>query len=307
MLRTRHVVAASSAVLLLATVSSARADGTAGSLKDAPPVAEEYVWDGLYVGIGGGAGSFDHHGEINTFKKKTLEKSQKNCQYYPYFHCTWTNWEKVGTPHIDTTSNEFGNDDWDIFGTLQIGYDRLFHKHLLIGAFADVDIYRDADNSYSGPLSHKVFADGNLDLERVWSVGGRLGFLLSPRCLIYGVGGYTEAKLDGSADIQFGHYHGLTLDAPDELKGYFVGGGGEIKLRKNISFKLEYRYADYGSESASVYESSTSDPFWCGYNKKCRITKDFGADVDIDAEIHSIRAALVVKFGDHEQPLAALK
>lgn len=308
-MRTSHAFAASAALAALCWSPTAQADGIEGSLKDAPPVAETYVWDGLYVAFGGGAGSFDHNGSINTSKTKTLEK--KHCTKWVWFYCVeWSDWEEKWSD-TKTKSGTFGDDEWDAFGTIQIGYDRLIHDRFLIGAFADVDIYGDSNNDYSGKLGHEVSVDGNLELERVWSVGGRLGFLVHPCILIYGVGGYTEASLDGSADIEFKKHYGhptvLTLKAPDELQGYFVGGGGEIKLTKNIGLKFEYRMADYDSESASAYGSTTSDPFWCGYGKKCRVRKDFAADADLDAEVHSIRAALVVKFGEPEHAVEPLK
>lgn len=313
---------AASAFMAALGASAARADGMEGSLKDAPPVSEEYAWDGLYVGFGGGAGSFDHNGTINTSKLKTttVKESHKVCEkwdikkvwighyWWPVTYCKkwgWETTEKSWSGNPDTKSGTFGDDAWNPFGTVQIGYDRLFHKHLLIGAFADVDIYRDADSSISGKLRGVSF-DGSLDLDRVWSVGGRLGFLVTPRILLYGVGGYTEAKVDGSVDVAFGKEI-VPLDFSDDLKGYFIGGGGEIKLRKNISLKLEYRYADYDGTGGSASGSETYGPYPCGVHKKCKITKEYGADGDFDAEIHSVRAALVVKFGAHEPELAPLK
>jgi outer membrane immunogenic protein len=313
-MRTSQAFAASAVIASLFATSAAQADGMEGGLKDAPRAAETYVWDGLYVAFGGGAGSFDHNGSINTSKTKTLEKSHKICKQWSGYYCVdwgWSDWEEKWSSGPKTNSGTFGNDEWDAFGTIQIGYDRLLHDRFLIGAFADVDIYADSDNDYSGKLSHKVSVDGNLELDRVWSVGGRIGFLVHPCILLYGVGGYTEAKLDGSADIEFKQHYGyptvLTLKAPDEMQGYFVGGGGEIKLTKNVGLKFEYRMADYDTESTSAYGSTTSDPFWCGYGKKCRVRKDFSADADLDAEIHSVRAALVVKFGEPEPTLEPLK
>lgn len=323
MLRASSIFAASAFAAALGASGAARADGMDGSLKDAPAIAESYAWDGLYVGFGGGVGSFDHNGTINTskLKKTSVKESHKVCEawdskkvrvgysWWPVIYCKKWGWKTTETSWSgdpDTKSGTFGDDDWNLFGTVQIGYDRLFHKHLLIGAFADVDIYRDADSSISGKLGRSVALDGSLDLERVWSVGGRLGFLVTPRILLYGVGGYTEAKLNGALDVSFNKTP-VSLALSDDLKGYFIGGGGEIKLHRNISFKLEYRYADYDGVSFSASGQDTFGPYACGYNKKCKITKEYGVDGDLDAEIHSVRAALVVKFGDHEPAPAPLK
>lgn len=150
--------------------------------------------------------------------------------------------------------------------------------------------------------------DGDLNLDNVWSVGGKLGFLATPRLLLYGVGGYTEARLDGSATATFAWgdaYKTVKLDMPDELKGWFVGGGAEMKLHKNVSLKLEYRYARYGSESVSASEHYYDE--WTHHYDKYRLNTDVSAKADLDADIHSVRAALVLRLDDlhdrHHEPL----
>jgi outer membrane immunogenic protein len=320
------------ASLVLAGVTSlstgARADGENVSLKDVTAApAEQYVWDGFYVGVGIGAGSFDHNVDIDASKSKELQKRHKECvkysdgEYLEYRECIeygWSDWE-TKFKKVDSKSASSGDDDWDIFGTAQIGYDRLLHSRVLIGAFADFDFYQDADHSFSEPWIEQFrrykkevgSIDGDIELDHVWSIGGKVGFLLTPCIALYGVGGYTEASLDGSVDVTFKNHWGkstvLSMEAPDDLNGYFVGAGGEVKLKKNVSLKFEYRYSEFDGESASASGGSVSNPFRCGYYKECRIVKDFDAHADFDTEIQSVRAVLVLKFDEPERAVASLK
>jgi opacity protein-like surface antigen len=261
--------AAIATVLSFGYAIKAQADGIPGSLKDTlPPPPEEYVWDGLYVGVGVGGESFDHNGNI------TLSKKSKY----------WTSTKDVG----------FGDDDWKVFGTVQVGYDRTFHQRFLIGAFADFDFTPDNNETFSGFTKLGCF-EGNLNLHDVWNVGGRLGFLVNPRVLVYAAGGYSHADIDGSVTADFSSKYKkptLTIKA-DDMDGFFVGGGTEVKIRKNVSVKLEYRYTGLGSQSASEE--------WKDF------CETFGLKGDLDAHMHSVRASLVLKFGEPERPVEPLK
>jgi outer membrane immunogenic protein len=136
-------------------------------------------------------------------------------------------------------------------------------------------------------------------VNHTWNVGGRLGFLVTPDVLLYGVGGYTRASIYNSIQVPYGP----KLDDFDSPKGYFVGGGGEMKLRKGLSLKVEYRYADYGSFGDSGSESFTTHPYWCGYSKcQKEITVDSSADDDLT--VQSVRALLVFRLDEPDPPVA---
>ncbi len=308
------------AIAFVITASVGWADGVEGSLKDgpAPLPPEEYVWNGLYVGVGLGAGSFDHDVDVDASKTKTLKKRSKKCKHDDYYKdhvhdCDWSSIDPIYAPDPKVKSAHFSNDDWDVFGTVKLGYDRLIHNRFLIGAFVDFDFYNDADSSFSEPWikhygGHKKqigSIDGGIDLDHVWSVGGRLGVLVTPRILLYGVGGYSEASLDGDVNVKFKHGPTLPLAAPDELQGYFLGGGGEIKLHKNVSLQFEYRWTDLDGDSASA--SASDYDTWIKHCKEFKLTKDYDARADFDGDIQSIRAVLVMKFGEHERPVEPLK
>ena len=207
-------------------------------------------------------------------------------------------------------SDRFGSNKWDVFGTAQIGYDRTFNKRILIGAFADNYFSKNNDESIHSSLwDHwKKFGsvDGNVDLRNVWNVGGRIGFLVTPRLLIYGDGGYSHADLDGSINVDFKGKGAPTLPlAVEDMDGYFVGGGAEVKIARNVSLKFEYRWTQLGDESAFASDSISHS--WKKYCEKYTLTKDYEAASNIDANIQSVRADLILKFGEPEHTVAALK
>jgi opacity protein-like surface antigen len=270
---TKVSILAAAAIASAGIAFEARADGTPVSLKDtAPPPPEEYVWDGLYVGVGVGGASFDHDLDVTATKSSW-----------------WSTHE---------SEKSFSDDDWHVFRTVQVGYDRTINKRFLIGAFADFDFFPNTDEKFSSKLFDNCWnylghLDGSLDLKDVWNVGGRAGFLITPRVLLYAVGGYSHADLDGSVDVKFKHLkYPLSVDIND-MDGYFVGGGAEIKIQRNVSLKFEYRYTNLGSQSGS--------------DDACHKGKYYTETADLDAQMQSVRANLILKFGEPEHPVEALK
>ncbi len=76
----------------------------------------------------------------------------------------------------------------------------------------------------------------------MWSVGGRIGYLLNPETLAYFLAAYTQANFDLSAPIP------LRGGNPD---GYSLGGGLETKLGGNWSLKGEYRFTVLNTDTLS--------------------------------------------------------
>ena len=290
----------------------ASADGIESSLKDAP-IVETYNWSGFYIGAGIGAGMFDHDGSVSNSKTKKFEKK---CKDPPPPHkleaailppCT-----DFETTKTSSHTSSFGDDDWDGFGTIQIGYDRQIHDRFVAGVFADFDFYPDSDHHFKDVWTKDKktlgSVDGHLELDNVWSVGGRLGYLVMPRLLLYADGGYTQASLDGSLTVSLkGKKDPFSFDMDDDLHGWFAGGGAELKLHKNVSLKLEYRFAEYDDWGASSSGSKTIGPYPCKKHSECKITKTWSSESDFDFELQTVRAALVIRLDEPEQPVAALK
>lgn len=96
-------------------------------------------------------------------------------------------------------------------------------------------------------------------------VGGRVGFAVGPRTLIYAKGGYTNARINtrytnGAA----------TTDVSEDADGWRAGAGAEVLLSKNIYAKAEYRYSNYSSIN--------------------------GSNANIDLDRHQVVAGLGVRF-----------
>lgn len=307
-----HGVGIFSAVVLVASAVGAKAGGY-GSIKDAPPPPEVYQWNGLSVGAGIGAGRIGYDFDVSA------RCSERFDDMYDIQRVVSV--ESFARPRCPPPVHKsFGDDDWNVFGTVQVAYDRLIHDRILIGAFADFDFYPDGDSTFSsggrgggpGPGPTLLFApppsptiSGNLDLDNVWSVGLRLGYLVTPRVLLYGVGGYTQAQVEGSVTANLGPAGSVTAAFDDNMSGWFIGAGAELKLRKDVSLKFEYRYADYGNNKFAETAGGFAVARCFDY---CAPAHTTSVDGDLDLTIHTARVVLVLKLGDmHERAPAPLK
>jgi len=302
----------------LAGISDVKADPTS-------------TWDGVYFGVGGGAGLLSGL-SVNANRSKDL--MERNCyridrdgkcedpedEWWKIADWWFDNGLSNGEDEDYSYSKSINdiNDDWRVFGTIQVGVDKQIGQKFVIGAFADYDFYADSDGSFAMPwnISQRDWAltgslSGNVELEKVWSVGGRIGALLTPKMLLYGMGGYTQATLDGNVVLVAGDSRGtdtLSLSFPDELRGYFVGVGGEYKFENNMSFKVEYRYSKFDSDSASVSNNFVTYDLHdesSGWQHKSIFDRDLG--IGIDPELHSIRAVLAYRFGASDEGMQPLK
>lgn len=292
----------------------------------ADPTSEAGNWNGVYFGIGAGAGSLDYDLLGHASKSKLSEK--RNCTEqdkddYDSEVCLDPHSWRIRRPGKSDYNYDYSkdirvsDDEWNIFGTVQVGVDYQISNGVVIGAFADYDLYTGSGSFFSTPWirphdkhSHYMGSlSGNVELDSVWSVGGRIGVLVTPRFLLYGLGGYTQASLDVNMALSLSGDWGrqpYSVNLPDELHGYFIGAGGEIKLRDNLSFKLEYRYSDFDQVSASISKSFVDQEVHCGCYEH-RTTRGREADAELDAELHAVRAVLVYRFGDSDEALQPMK
>lgn len=118
------------------------------------------------------------------------------------------------------------------------------NNNFLIGVFADYT-WLDLDNNTTFT---KMTYDGQ------WTVGGRIGTLLTPSTLGYLLVGYSE--MDASKLRVLG-----SNVAVSDFSGYAVGGGLETSIGNNLRLGLEYRYYDYDGDSAHKWgETISLDP-----------------------------------------------
>lgn len=111
-------------------------------------------------------------------------------------------------------------------GFLSVGYDIQASPGIVLGVLADYAF---------GDLKGK---QGSVDfgLNNQWAIGARLGFLPTSSSLWFATVGYTHAVFelsDGPSNIEVA------------LNGFFLGGGVEQALNRNLSLKLEYRFLNY--------------------------------------------------------------
>jgi outer membrane immunogenic protein len=270
---------------------------TSSLAQSAPPPSN---WSGFSVSVGGGAAKTD------TSLLSTTENTDDLGIFFSII-------ELAGRA---SGSSAIGTDDWEGFGTLQAAYDFRF-GNVVAGVLADFDFYPDnpgaaATQSIDGSLAVSFFGfplgsipiddyatvTSNIELKNVWSIGGRLGYLVNRNTLVYALGGYTEARTEGQIDLSYLNLftgpQTLSLRAPDELRGYFVGGGGEFQVAQNLALRLEYRYANYHGESSSAATDFDASIFggFITYEQAAKI------NADLDAQIHSVRGALVLKLGE---------
>jgi outer membrane immunogenic protein len=71
--------------------------------------------------------------------------------------------------------------------------------------------------------------------------GGRIGYVVSPRAMIYAKAGYTNARLN--VDYAVGT---ARIEDHANLDGYRVGAGIEYNVTPKAYVKAEYRYSHYG-------------------------------------------------------------
>jgi outer membrane immunogenic protein len=163
------------------------------------------------------------------------------------------------------TRDRYSVDQDGLNASLSVGYDLMLGGRFVGGVFADYTF-----GSIKDRLT--LATPGNvglrLRLEDDWAVGGRLG-IVHDGALFYFAAGYTAMN--------------VSFDGFDEsLHGYFLGGGVEKDITHKFRLKLEYRYADYGSEN-----------FYS--NAGC-----CAESVDIGTSVHSVRLGMSYMFGHRE-------
>jgi outer membrane immunogenic protein len=102
-----------------------------------------------------------------------------------------------------------------------------------------------------------------------WAVGGRAGYLVTPRFLTYFDGGYTQARFD-QINFNFsgvgiaGGPAGTSIPATT-YNGWFIGSGFEYALDwlpvPGLFLKTEYRYAQYNTATPGFFIAATGAPF----------------------------------------------
>jgi outer membrane immunogenic protein len=213
-----------SVATVVAMVAPALAADLRAPVMKAPPMPVT-SWTGCYLEGGGGYGLWDQN--VTSFNSNV---------------------------QTDTRVNNGGR-GW--FGTVGAGCDLQVTGSWVIGIFGDYD-FSDIHGRASVPLSGASYA-GNEKMRSAWSVGGRIGYLITPSVLTYFSGGFTEARF-GTLDLTL-----TTATTPSftigshTYTGWFLGGGYEYNLNwlPGLFWKTEYRFAQYETDSLPLTVYST--------------------------------------------------
>ncbi len=269
----KKILLASLASLALASGSALAADLPAPAYKAPPPPPPSYSWTGCYINAGWGYGMWnqDHYAETSPPLTAAL------------------------VPVSQSTTD--GGRGW--LGTVGGGCDFQASRWVL-GAFADYDFMNlNGTNSPDLTVTTTPFfvLRGNEKESGAWSVGARLGYLVTPSLLTYVNGGYTQTRFD---QVNFttnfvapGAATGVFLPA-HTYNGWFIGGGTEYALNMDwlpihgLFLRSEYRYSSY--QSADIALICTGGGATCG------AAGPLGVSEHAQKQVQTISTSLVWRF-----------
>lgn len=249
----KKLVLALTAVAAFAAPALA-ADMAPRAYTKAAPIAYAPSWTGCYVAGGGGYGLWNQENTLFT---------------------------DIPRVQVGATTTGGGR---GYFGTAGGGCDYQFALgtwNLVVGAFGDYDFA-----SIKGSPNFTAGTYGQEKLSSQWSVGGRVGALITPQLLTYFSAGYTEAHFDQVNLLSFfapgvpaGFYFGSR-----NYSGYFLGAGDEYALSflPGLFWKTEYRFSDLDTKNNPLRFTATN-----------LLT---GASIDAHKYVHTVRSELVYRF-----------
>lgn len=175
------------------------------------------------------------------------------------------------TVDSDNTRNLKQSLDGVVYGA-GVGFDVPIDPNVRIGAEAEIsDSSAKWDNNNGVP---NTFNLGRVSADRDIYVGARLGFVVSPRTMVYGKAGYTNARFG-----LVGTNGTTSLDQRLDTDGYRVGAGVEYAVSNNAFAKLEYRYSNY-SRGEFDFNGNTPD----------------SSRFDIDTDRHQVVVGAGIRF-----------
>jgi outer membrane immunogenic protein len=214
----------------VATVVAMAAPAVAADMRapvmKAPPMGPVMSWTGCYLSGGGGYGMWNQ--DVTSLASNVR------------------------------TDNDVTNGGRGWFGTVGGGCDLQVSGSWVVGIFADYD-FSGADGDAAVPVSGASYA-GHEKMRSAWSVGGRLGYLITPSVLTYFSGGFTEARF-GAFDLTLttGTTPTYTVGA-HTYSGWFLGAGYEYNLNwlPGLFWKTEYRFAQFETDNLVLFNYGTS-------------------------------------------------
>jgi outer membrane immunogenic protein len=163
----------------------------------------------------------------------------------------------------DLGTNSISTDPYGFIGGGQVGYNFQIKNLLVMGIEADIDDLTQSNRTtivnrvipiVGFPENYQTTLTAKKNINYLGTVRGRLGFLLYPSMLVYGVGGFAYGGVSSNesftANESLGPAAYSTVFAQNNwnknLTGWTAGGGVEWMFMSQWSAKIEYAYYDLG-------------------------------------------------------------
>ena len=219
------------------SAASASAADMAARYTKAPLVAPIYNWTGFYVVLNAGGAWNESNVTTSTVFSPV-----------GYFNPT-------SVPAIALAGNQNINKS-GFTGGVTAGYNWQINNAML-GVETDFNYFGIKGSStrtavYPCCVAHTFTVNSSESTDWLWTLRGRVGFLVTPALLLYGTGGLAVADLKAS------YLFTDTFAAASESAsisstryGWTAGVGGEYALLNGWSIKAEYLYVDLGRASTT--------------------------------------------------------
>ncbi len=213
-----------------------------------PADAKTPLWTGFYAGVNGGA-NFGGANTLNTIPGTSAAVASPSA--FPAIGYILT----VANSSLTMQNNGF-------LGGVQLGYDWQLGRSAVFGFESDVGgVVGSKGTASQGliasqwPYAAAGQSNGYKSLDYVGTVRARLGYLATPRLLLYGTGGFAMAGVSLNTGIFVQETIGGTLTYPvsggslyqDLRVGWTAGVGAEWMFAPHWSGKVEYLAYDTGT------------------------------------------------------------
>jgi outer membrane immunogenic protein len=183
----------------------------------------------------------------------------------------WNQRESERAFGLTTGTYENGGRGW--LGRVGAGCDfQAPGSNFVIGAFGDYDFM-----GLSGTVQRPNFTAtgaGGLPIaadekeSRAWSVGGRIGYVITPGLLSFVDAGYTETRFNQRNYFALLTGAPIGVSAPEHTySGWFLGGGVEYALNlpiipiQGLFWRTEYRFSQYRKDDLPpLFNTATATP-----------------------------------------------
>ena len=232
---------------------------SAGIASAEPASSQNDGWEGRYAGFTIGV----HWGG------DPVRSSASNRQFCPPGTCTHAS--EMAQAAIQGETGDLPVDLEALTGGGQLGYNWRIAERWIAGLETDIQGLADWQNAasentsadVSGFAGHSVvsYLTASKRIDFLSTLRGRVGYLVTPRLLVYGTGGLAYGHVHASTNVN--HYvtgsglgaieteFGSSLSVSRMQGGWTAGGGLEWKLSPSWTAKAEYLYYDLGMASYS--------------------------------------------------------